>query len=253
MAIATGQTISKQSNVEAGSTASASFGTAPAAGSLVLIGLVGWHDSGYDVTSVTDNKGNAYTIVKAAVAGRQRAVIAYAENVSSGGTFTVTINNAGGSGNYLSWAAIEVTGVAASSSADQTSTATDAGPQANDATVTTGATVTANELVFAVMSLSSSGSSNLHITSPGGYTNLASEQDFAAQNGFSADYKIISATGAQTAAWAHDDATGTDNPSPGGSSYGWTAAIATFKEAGGASSSLFPPFPPREPTTHLRM
>jgi hypothetical protein len=252
MALGTGQTIGKQTNDAAGASVNASFATAPAAGSLVIVGLVGWHSNGYDVSSVTDNRGNSYSIVKSAVVGRQRSVIAYAANVNSSGTFTITVNNANGGDNYLTWAAIEVTGAATASVLDQSNTATDAGPQANDATVSTGTLAQADEFVFAAMSLSISGDNNLNIgTATTGYTNLANEQDFFNHNGASFDYKIVASTSAQSASWSHDDATGTDDPSPGGNSYGWTATIATFKAAG--APALFPPFAKFQPSTHLRM
>lgn len=241
--MALGQTVGKQVFDDVGASSSFSFGTGPAVGSTVVVAFWGWHAAGYDASSVTDNQGNSYSLIKPTGAGHSMGVIAFAANVASSGTFTITINHASGTGNYVVATAAEFTGLA-SSPADQSATASDPGPQANDATVTSGATTQADEVVVAVAAVAVSGSTNIAITTPAGFTNLAVEQNHNAHCGGSADFKIVAATGAQTAAWSHNDVGSSADD-------GWTAAVLTLKAT--AVAALFPPFLSREPTTQLRM
>jgi hypothetical protein len=246
MAISLDQSTTTQTYVDVGGSSTLSFGTAPAPGAFVCLFLSGWHSSGYDVSTVTDNQGNGnYSLVRhGTVANKARAVLAYKENVASSGTFTITINHASGSGNYLVAAAASFIGVAASAPLDQTGTASGVNT-ATDANVTSGATLNTEELVCAVCSVGISGSSDVHLGSSAatGYTNVMLYQDFTNICAGSGDFKVVSPTGgaAQSASWSHDPTTGGSN--------GWTAAIATFK----AASAVFPPFFRFEPSTHLRM
>lgn len=206
-----------------------SFGTLPAVGSLVVVTCFGQSNTGsfYNVTSVTDNQGNTYTLAKTSVIGTQRSFIARAPNVASSGTFTVTVNNVNSTDNYLVCRASSFTGIVTSSPLDQSGEATDPGPQAADAGVSTaGSTAQADELVVACASIGGTGDANLNIgTATTGYINIVNEQDYTLHSTGSCDYKIVSSVGVQTANWSHDDITGS------GAQDGWTAIIATFKAA----------------------
>jgi hypothetical protein len=248
MAISLDQSTTTQTYASAGGSSNLSFGTAPTPGAFVCVFVAGWHDSGYDVSTVTDNQGNGnYSLVRhGTAANKARGVLAYKETVASSGTFTITINHAGGSANYLIAAAASFTGVAASSPLDQTATSSGT-DTATDANVTSGATVDMEELVCAVCSVGISFSSDVHLgaNAETGYTNVMLYQDFTNICAGSGDFKVVSPTGgaAQSANWSHDATTGGSN--------GWTAAIATFKAA--SAAPMFPPFPRFEPSTHLRM
>jgi hypothetical protein len=207
-----------------GSSSAFSFGTLPASGSAVFVTIFGFNSLGYNAT-VTDNQGNSYSVVSSdpGFSNRTRALIAYAANVTSSGTFTVTINHTQGSGNYLIARATSFTGLATSSLLDQTGTNVDEfGP--TPATVqTTGATTVANELVIAVASITDA--ADAAISTPSRYTEIMLENDFGLHATGEAAYMIVSSTGTQSASWTH------------GGGYAWTAVIATFKEPTGAPAA----------------
>lgn len=237
MAIAIGQTISIQQIDSSGTSSSASFGTLPAAGSLVVVEIFGWHGSAFDLTSVTDNQGNTYTLLKTVTASKSvggasttRGCIAYATNVASSGTFTITINGLG-SGSYLTWGAQEWTGITTSSAADQSAQA--ASDSSSPVAVTTGTTTQADELVVAVIAAAGRTTNAGIDDPPSGYTSLFAQQDYANHNAGEACYKIISATGAQTASWAVSALDG---------SFECDANIITFKAAGGGAPAFANPF-----------
>lgn len=200
------------------SLSTATFAATPAVGNYIVVLISGWNAGTFGVTSVTDNQGNTYSRAGAqpASSGLCRADIWYAKATTASGTFTVTVNC--GSGSYLEWIASEVSGLAATSPAD-------AGAEANSATgdAAVGPTATlaqTSEIVFAVAAVANN-DTNITITTPSGYTNLAINQDATATIGMEASYKIVSATTAVSASWTHDN-TAQD---------GWVAKIATFKAA----------------------
>jgi len=199
-----------------------SFGTLPAAGSVVCATFWAWANDDFDISTVTDNQANTYVVTKTAVVAKSRAVIACAPNVNSSGTFTITLTPTNAGGVYSVVSAASFTEIQTSSPIDQTASAIDAGPQANDATVTSGATTVDDEVVIAVAIIASVGDAALTITTPAGYTAIAVEQDNNAHLGGQASYLIVAATGAQTATWSHDDVGSTADD-------GWGAVIVTLK------------------------
>jgi subtilisin family serine protease len=144
-----------QSNAAAGSSTRAvtsAFASANAAGSLV-IAVVRMSTTSQTV-SVTDSAGNVYrdAVAQAQTADGHQIHIFYAANVTGGpNTVTATFSSV----NNRPWLAIyEYGGVRATDPLDQT-----AGAQGSSATASsgpTGATTTANELVFAATALPAS-------------------------------------------------------------------------------------------------
>ena len=199
-----------------------SFGTLPAAGSTVCATFWAYANDDFDIDDVTDNQANTYVVTKTAVVARSRAVIACAANVNSSGTFTITLTPVNLGNVYWVVSAVSFTSTQTSSPIDQTATATDPGPQANDATVTSGATTVDDEVVLAAAIIASVGDAALTITTPAGYTAIAVEQDNSAHLGGQASYLIVAATGVQTATWTHDDVGSTGDD-------GWGAVIVTLK------------------------
>lgn len=114
----------------------------------------------------------------------------------------------------------EFSGVAASAAIDQTAGAT--GSSSSPSSGATAATTVANELVFGA--LASNDSSN-DVTLGAGYSNLGTAFNAAVLVLASAESKVVSATGAQTATFGM-----------GGFSSSWDCAVATFKAASGATT-----------------
>ena len=184
-----------------------SFGSLPAVGSCVIVAGFGWNAAGFDVVSVGDNQGNSYTVIKHSGynGNNEKPFIAYALNVNSSGTFTPSIVNLYSSGNYVVCNAISFTGIVTSLAQDQTAESTPG--SGTSSSVTSGSTTQADELVIASNAISQSGDTNLNITTPtSGYTDICIEQDFVAHATGNAAYKIVAATGAQSASWGHDSA-----------------------------------------------
>ena len=237
MAIALNQSITVQTGSNVTSDA-ASFGSLPAAGSLVIVVISLWNtpgDGSDRVTSVTDNQSNTYTEAAQAVrTGASEdccAAIFYAENVNSSGTFTVTINLEAGA--YVEWSAHSFTGIATSSSLDQIGTNTGAGiTSGSQPTVaTSGATTQADELVVACASSANASSPNGDVgwAIPSGWTGELSKHVSQADTiAHDAAYNIIAATGTQTATWA---AHATDVGDA------WAAVIGTFKASAGTTDT----------------
>lgn len=149
------------------------------------------------------------------------AMIASALNVASGAT-TVTFDS--GSGFYAVASVAEFSGLATSSALDKT--ATNSADSTTPTSGTTATTTQADELVVACLAeYEGSANDGIDVPATTGYTNIHVERDSSTYMGHASDYKIVSATGAQSAAW------GTL-----ASSLAWGACIATYKAAAGGSS-----------------
>jgi hypothetical protein len=220
--------------VKAGTRANVSGGSsiAPSLGSVVAGNLV------VAVVSVGQNGANPGNI--AAPSGWSDAIspngtnaiddydsvsaIFYKEN-SAGGTETCSITVP--SGSYGSAIIMEFSGVATSGALDVTDS------KANTAmgtSVDTGAGVTntlADSVAVVVMSAGSGSSITNSLSTPpsSGYTSVAYEASDFIYTAFSAGYKILSATGSQSASW-----TWTGNGAA-------TACLAVFKGVGGGGGS----------------
>ena len=202
--------------------ANGSYGVAPTNGNNLI--LVACYDgnsaSAIHISSITQTGA---TWVKAIANnfddGTRTASseIWYAENVSGAGTgVTVNFNGTGFQGGWFD--AIEVSGLAASSSLDLTATNHGSGGTTIDSG-TTGTTTTANE--FWVASLMEVETVAATYSAPtNGFTLL--DQGFVSFGQGGLCYKIVSATGT-----ANVTVTSTAIP------FEWAGAIATFKAPGG--------------------
>lgn len=210
-----------------GATETFTFASTPTAGNVTGIMFWGWVSGGYTLTSVTDNQGNTYTVRDSgAVAGDGRVFIAYATNVTSSGTFTISVagsSSAAMKGNFFEVAGLptapaqaNASGVATSGTASETVTAPGAG------------------IALAAMTIGDGGSQagGWHPVVPSGYTELAIEtgSGFASDPGECA-YKVLSAGGSETATWSHDAVS---------ASHGWGAVLVALGDAGGGGLPVEP-------------
>jgi len=214
-----------QGTLSGGDSTTMSFGSLPSAGNFIVVGISNWDAGSTDqALAVSDNQGNTYyEAITSDESGDAVASIWYAYNIGSPtGTFTVTINPAG-TDDYLAACAAEFSGLTTTDPKDVTvkSIGTNTSPVCGP----TATTNQADELVIAVVQVSASDPTvGLDVPATTGYTNIEVEQDSSGIQGLSMDYKIVSSTGTQSAAWGTLDAT------PSG---GWAGVIATFKAAGG--------------------
>lgn len=221
----TGEVIS-----DAVATMALSFGTLPAAGNLIVVPHNGWHSSNYTVTSVSDNQGNGnYTSIGTGVAysgAATRAYQHYKENIGSpSGTFTVTVDPVQAADNYTAGVAIEYSGAATSSvlrdsgTNSGNNTSTDASVTSAGSSAQVGDGVVVNALVVI------SGDTNVTwgAAATTGYNNRAQEANWTAHMTISADEKIASGSGSQSANWSHDATSGASN--------GWAAIMGVYAQA----------------------
>ena len=203
----------------AGASVAMSFGALPAAGNFVLVEVWGWvgADDLDFAGQCSDNQGNAYQLaIQSTKFNSGRCAIFYAEDIDApSGTFTVTVGSAGGDF-YYGAVATEWSGVKLTASIGVTQGAT-----GTSSTPTTGATAAADagDLVAAVFTIpSNQGSITVEVLSPV-WDERAEHLTFSDFEPGEANTRITTAGVAQTGNW-----TGT-------ASAGWTACIATFKEA----------------------
>ena len=210
-----------------GATSTLSYTSNLTAGSLSVL-CVGNYPSG--ITSVSGSANGAYTqAVTYGDGGNNYVEIWYKANVSAGAE-TLTITPTSTSGNYVTAVAQEWSGMATSSPLDRTGTS-------GTLTVSTSAATTqANEVVFTV-AVADAGSSNVNWGTPSGYTLIARENDSNTYTGLQAAYKIVAATGTQSATHTN-------------SSVSADTIIATFKVAGSGAVTLAPPLITSTATTY---
>ena len=143
-AIAFVQSNSGPSTIQASNTTVAvTYPTAQTAGDLNLV-VVGWGDTSSTISSVSDSRGNVYTLAVGPTSGSGlRQSIYYAKNIVGGSTtVTVTFNQAAA---YPDVRILEYSGLDTSSPLDKTAGAAGTGTAANSGSATT---TTANELIF---------------------------------------------------------------------------------------------------------
>lgn len=230
------QSITPQT-LNGGDTLDISFGSPVTPGNTVIVEL-SIYNSTDSTLAVSDNQGNgAYSALTTATASNDQARAAqfYKENVAASGTFTITINPALGSGNYIVASALEVSGLETSSvlrdsgNNQAANTATDASVATAGSAAVAGDFVVANVLV----AIDSSSNVNLGAAATTGYTNIGVFQNYTSINSFSGDYKVAGAGGSQTANWSHDSTAGL-------ASNGWAAVIGVYKTAGGGGGTSIP-------------
>ena len=199
------------------------FASAQTAGNLNVV-VVGWNDTIATVSSVTDSKGNVYTLAvgPTVLSGKLSQAIYYAKNIQAAAantnTVTVQFNVAAA---YPDIRILEFSGIDAANPVDVTAAAT-----GTTATSSSGAATTTNgnDLIFGANMVSTStsgpgpGFTSLIITSPDG--------DIAE------DEVVVSAVGSYSAT------------APLTSAGPWVMQMVAFRGAGGAPP---PPPPPVAP------
>jgi hypothetical protein len=191
----------KSAVTTSGSSVAGTFAAAQTLGNLNVVAVM-WGDTTSAVTSVTDSKGNAYSLaVGPTTASGLTSAIYYAKNIAAGSnTVTVTFNQTAGWPNIN---VLEYSGLSTTSPLDVTATASGTGTTANSGSATTTA---ASELIvgpgnpLTTFTAAGSGFSNRIINSFGGIS----------------EDKIVSSAGSYNAT-----ATMTSG--------GWVMQMATFK------------------------
>jgi len=125
------------------SSVAVTYPAAETAGDLNVV-VVGWNDTTSSVSSISDSRGNSYTLAVGPTSGTGlRQSIYYAKNIAGGSnTVTVTFNQAA---NFVDVRALEYSGASTSSPVDVTAAAVGSGSLANSGSATT---TTANDLIF---------------------------------------------------------------------------------------------------------
>ena len=174
-------------------TLSITLASGVAAGALILVSIANHNSAAVVPDSVTDTAGNTYTLITAANASAVTATLAYCVNasaLSAGNTITVTFSST----RHIAMRAYSVSGIAASSAFDVSATQA-AGSGTSASVGPTSTTTQADELVFASWAYQ-----NSRTFTPGtGYTAGTKDETTSTIRGRVAEWKIVSATGAQTA------------------------------------------------------
>lgn len=196
--------------------------TNPTAGSLLLVGVrVGV--AGRTVT-VTDDKSNTYTsnlTTDATGVGAGEVRVFSAPNVAAGAT-TVTVAISGAAAS-VRWCAMEVGGAVTSSSAFDVSV----GTSGSSTTPNSGATSTraqANELILGVQT--NDNSATVTLTAGTNFTIGSISGCGSTTQCLGLEWQIVSATGTDACTFTLSV------------SHPWGAGCATYKEAGGAATTV---------------
>lgn len=220
MAIGTPTAIGQNSTSSAASSLAITTTAAVPAGAMIVLEIANHNSASVVPSSVTDSAGNTYTLISSINSSAVSETLAYALNataLASGSTITITFPSA----RNAAAAAYYVTGIATASAVDQQASNT-TGSSATPSVGPTSATTQADELIIGLF-----GYSNSRTFTPGsGYTALATVESTGTVRGTTGEYKIVSATGAQTA-------DGTFN-----SSATFAGLIVTFKGAAATGVAL---------------
>lgn len=173
----------------------------------------------------SDNKSNTFSSVPGFGATYDAGWLQrffYVENAAGGASHTFSIATAGG--NYSVLLAVEFSGLAASSSIDKNTSATGTGTSMSSGA--TAATTQADELVIGWGTNATPNNTNYSAGS--GFAMPVQEPDGVNGGTGFYEYKIVSATGTQTATATHAD------------NVGWFIAVATFKgDTGGPAAPTY--------------
>jgi hypothetical protein len=235
------QSTAQLSSSNAQSLTSASFGTNPVVGNVIIVVAWTYNNGGAPTVTASDNKGNTYTSVAQqnvfqSGAGYQNAAILWAPVTSTGAGFKVTISSAL-TGSQIEGIAVEYSGIGA---VDQTNAVT--GTSSTPTIATTASTTTANELVASVLGILLPSKTFTSINPAAGYSAAAVQLDNVNATGGEAAGKSVAATGVQSNTWTISPSTGT---------WAWAAAIATFGPLVSASKSTVTASPNAVPADNV--
>lgn len=211
------------SNGVAVASQSCNFTSTPTAGNLIVVTCTSYDFNGTISLAASDNQGNSYSVDASSSQGNTDnkviASIHHASNVSASGTFTITCTPS--ASDYIVMAGYEIAGASTTSTLDQIAQKTNFGAgQAQTSITSDGATTVADEIIVVSNGLAT----NTTPTAGTNYTLLETRVSVTANVvAFVDEYRIVSATGSQTA---------TINYSP--SISGNAMVMATYKIAGAA-------------------
>ncbi len=183
--------------------------------------------------TVSDDKGNSWSaaVISPSIGGSFNLSSIWYAKVATGGSTVITW--ALPSGSYLSGAAMEVSGLAASSVLDKTNSNTATTESSGKwpavlGDLNSGTLSQADEIAVIVMCSSTTSAFSIDAI-PSGFTTIYSNPDGNTIEFGDADYKIVSATTAIQPQWDFNAAA---------SAFVGTGAIATFKQAGAGGSVI---------------
>lgn len=213
----------RQTDAVAASTVTYNAASNFTAGNTVIITLVHFH-TGSRISGITVS-GTAATrdVEKSNAGNNNHAEIWRATNIAGGNT-QVQVTFPGGN-NYISLGFEEWDNIATTSPLDQTGTGGPTSGSSAPSATTAGATSQADEVAYAVF-CDYVGTNWTSSTPPAGYTEAWEEPNGAAHEAGSGAYKVLSATGTETATFTT------------GANMAWVCALATYKLAGSASGPV---------------
>lgn len=205
-------------------TITASFGSLPAIGSLIIVGVRGTGSANWADGDVTDNQGNNYDLAIVNNAASDVAIF-YTVVTTSSGTFTVSVNPAALGNTQMTAGAVEYSGLwNQATCVDQTLAQTNASSTAAG-TGTTGSLSATGEVVAAVMAAALTATSITVETVSPAWSEEYEELSVTFGPG-EFDTRVVSSTAGQACNWTLGEA------------HSSFTAIATFKEF--ASSLVVP-------------
>lgn len=215
-----------------------SFTTQPVTGDLVVAGGEFYGGGNTFTPTVTDNQGNTYALDvstdstnggSAPFFSSNGAAIFSKANANNAGTMTLSFGT-GQPGSYLSVGAIAFSGVVTTAALDVTQKAnTNGANQSSQSTGTTAATSVADSVAITALGISNSGT--LLTLTVSGYTVPIAEVDGTTHAVGGMAYRILTATGAQSATWTYGQ-------SSGGAADKHAAVIAVYKGTGSGGSVI---------------
>lgn len=198
--------------------------TGVASGSLLVQTAAVFVSGGPANVTPTDDKSNDWNTTTAPTERDQtNSFINYAMDSAAGDTvLTIDYGSAFAvEGEFCEFSGLETT--SALDVEDENDSASDSTPDVASAA----STAQADELVVVVMAIGTIvADAGIDTPATTGYTNLHVQQNNSTNAASASDYKIVAATGTQSAAW------GTL-----GGAHSWTAKLVTFKQAGGGGGA----------------
>lgn len=210
-----------------GASSTFSLTTTPTAGNLIVMPLTVFANGLSQGVTVGGQAMTRVTTATYDAANLNATELWYILSFSgSGNSVTVTYNNAGGGGGFGNFPLMTVLEFSSAGGValDQVPTSTSGASTAPS--ITSGTTTQASELVIAMVT---NLTGDTTITNPSTYTQIHNDGNWSTDASGQAAYKILSATGAQTATWGF---------SP---SQSYRALMATFRDPGGGGGGAFGP------------
>lgn len=188
-----------------GSNKAMTFGSSTTSGGLLVVIATMYDSSFASDPSVSDNKGNTFTLLMNYESSEHRIAVWYCNNFTGGATHTVTMS--GSTNAYGVFSAIEIAGAATSDVVDSgaTSTSTTTTPaSATQGSFTSPTLSQAEEIVFAMHVVNSSEADDGTPAGPSSpWNTVYMRKNYVADHTGLCSYQITSATDAVTATFTY--------------------------------------------------